>query len=126
MSESFVVHSTFSDYTVRFVDLISHPLAGYLGNGDVVMVDDRIAELYPNLMTDLPKSCRIQLIDPSEKVKEYAALIPLMDELIRSGFRKNYSLLAVGGGIVQDITAFIASILYRGVEWKFIPTTLLA
>jgi 3-dehydroquinate synthase len=35
-------------------------------------------------------------------------------------------VIAIGGGIVQDIAAFSASILYRGVEWIFVPTTLLA
>jgi 3-dehydroquinate synthase len=34
--------------------------------------------------------------------------------------------VAIGGGITQDIVTFISSILFRGVEWKFIPTTLLA
>ena len=46
--------------------------------------------------------------------------------LIEKGFRKNHRLIAVGGGITQDVTAFIASILYRGVQWYFFPTTLLA
>jgi len=35
-------------------------------------------------------------------------------------------LIAVGGGITQDIVAFISSNLYRGVRWVFYPTTLLA
>ena len=46
--------------------------------------------------------------------------------MIEKGFRKNHRLIAVGGGITQDVTAFIASILYRGVQWYFFPTTLLA
>jgi 3-dehydroquinate synthase len=32
----------------------------------------------------------------------------------------------MGGGIIQDVTAFSASIIYRGVDWAFFPTTLLA
>ena len=35
-------------------------------------------------------------------------------------------LVAVGGGIIQDITSFTASVLYRGINWVFMPTTLLA
>ena len=34
--------------------------------------------------------------------------------------------MAIGGGIIQDVTAFSASIIYRGIEWSFFPTTLLA
>jgi len=40
--------------------------------------------------------------------------------------RRNEKLVAVGGGIIQDVTAFSASIIYRGIEWAFFPTTLLA
>ena len=39
---------------------------------------------------------------------------------------KNHILIAIGGGIVQDITCFVASTLLRGLRWHFIPTTLLA
>ena len=39
---------------------------------------------------------------------------------------KDYTLIAIGGGTLQDLTAFLASIIYRGIEWNFIPTTLLA
>jgi 3-dehydroquinate synthase len=35
-------------------------------------------------------------------------------------------LVAIGGGITQDVSCFIASTLFRGVEWRFVPTTLLA
>lgn len=38
----------------------------------------------------------------------------------------NHRLVAIGGGITQDVTAFIASVLYRGVGWIFVPTNLLS
>jgi 3-dehydroquinate synthase len=50
----------------------------------------------------------------------------VINQLISGGFKKNHRLVAVGGGITQDVTAFIASILYRGVSWLFFPTSLLA
>jgi 3-dehydroquinate synthase len=40
--------------------------------------------------------------------------------------KRNARIVSVGGGIVQDITGFTANILYRGISWTFIPTTLLA
>lgn len=64
-------------------------------------------------------------VDPSERAKSYNALIPLIDQLIENGFTRSNRLIAIGGGIVQDITAFTASILFRGVEWLFFPTNLL-
>ena len=52
--------------------------------------------------------------------------MPIIEQLIESKFRKNDRLICIGGGITNDITAFIASIMFRGVEWLFFPTTLLA
>src|SRR3989338_1743424 len=52
--------------------------------------------------------------------------MPIIKKLIEGGFRKNHRLIGIGGGITQDITAFAASIIYRGVDWLFFPTTLLA
>ena len=65
-------------------------------------------------------------IDANEENKSYRGVEKIIDTLIRSNFRKNHRLIGIGGGIVQDITAFTASVMYRGVEWIFFPTTLLA
>ena len=51
---------------------------------------------------------------------------PILEQFIDGGFRKNNKIIAIGGGITQDIATFIAANLYRGVEWYFFPTTLLA
>lgn len=40
--------------------------------------------------------------------------------------KRNAHLISIGGGIIQDITGFVANVLYRGIFWTFIPTTLLA
>ena len=52
--------------------------------------------------------------------------VPFFLKLIEGGFKKNNRLIAIGGGITQDVTAFIASILYRGVDWIFFPSNLLS
>ncbi len=49
----------------------------------------------------------------------------MLNKLISNGFKRDGRLFAVGGGITQDVVSYIASILYRGVKWIFIPTTLL-
>ena len=40
--------------------------------------------------------------------------------------KRNIHLVSVGGGITQDITGIVANLLYRGIRWTFVPTTLLA
>ncbi len=43
-----------------------------------------------------------------------------------AGLTREGRILAVGGGIIQDISSFVASIYMRGIAWDYIPTTLLA
>jgi 3-dehydroquinate synthase len=50
----------------------------------------------------------------------------IIKTLIERNIKKNDVLIAIGGGIIQDINGFIASILFRGIDWHFYPTTLLA
>lgn len=127
MSDGFIVKSSFRDYRVYFTDRIDETLSGgLLKPGDVVVADERVLTEHPFLMASIPDGIRIIRIHAHESTKSYEGVIPVIEELIQTGFRRNNRLIAIGGGITQDVTAFIASILYRGVDWIFIPTTLLA
>jgi len=101
-------------------------LENEIKDGDVVIMDRKIIDLYPEIAGVVSKNNLLIDIEAHEKKKSYESLIPIINKLIKSGFRKNHRLIGVGGGITQDITAFIASIMYRGVDWIFFPTTLLA
>jgi len=50
----------------------------------------------------------------------------LYDRLVDLPAKRNLTLISIGGGILQDITGFVASTLYRGINWIYVPTTLLA
>jgi len=121
----FRVKSIIHDYTVRFVDNISDRLGDEICEGDVIIIDSKLLTLYPHILDSVAKNSVIR-IDANENQKSYEGLKPVINELIESGFRKNHRLIGIGGGITQDITAFTASVMYRGVEWLFFPTTLLA
>ena len=69
---------------------------------------------------------KILLIDSNEKNKSYFEIGLLIKKIVQKGIRRNSTIIAVGGGIVQDISGFIASILFRGIDWYFYPTTLLS
>ena len=77
-------------------------------------------------MNDILENNKHIIIDATEKQKSFQGLIPVIQHLIDNGFRKNHRLIGIGGGITQDVTAFTSSIIYRGVDWLFYPTTLLA
>lgn len=118
------IQSKIKNYSVEFSADINQVLTQVLNPGDVLIIDKNIIEIYPDLFSSLHN--RILPVSANENEKSYRGIIPLINELIISGLKKNNKLIAVGGGITQDITAFISSILYRGIEWYFLPTTLLA
>ena len=94
--------------------------------GSVAIVDEKVYQIYKDRFLDKFESFLI--IEAKEDNKELAHCIEVMNKLLSmdSPVKKNTTLVAIGGGITQDITSFIASILYRGIDWCFIPTTLLA
>ncbi len=123
---NFKISSVVNDYDVSFVDTFSTILTEILLEGDVIIIDSKVRKLYSKQLDTILAQVKHIIIDANEKQKSYQGLIPIIEELINGGFRKNHRLIAIGGGITQDITAFISSIMYRGVDWIFFPTTLLA
>jgi 3-dehydroquinate synthase len=65
-------------------------------------------------------------LESSEAVKSLDAMPPIISEMRRRGANRQTELVAIGGGIVQDVAAFVASVFMRGIPWKYVPTTVLA
>lgn len=116
----FSVKSSRKQYTVEFIDIEDLP---YIKNS-VAIVDQKVKDLYGDKF--ISKVDSYLLIEACEENKTLDFCLRLINQLCELGVKKNTTLVAVGGGITQDITSFIASILYRGISWSFIPTTLLA
>ena len=68
----------------------------------------------------------IILFPVQEEVKTLESVEGIYDQLLLRSAKRNLTLITIGGGILQDITGFVASTLYRGINWILIPTTLLA
>lgn len=89
------------------------------------VIDSKVATLYSNLFTKIPtQNCFI--LDAIEENKNLDTVCQLYEKIMSLKPRKNMTLISIGGGITQDITGFLASTLYRGIKWIFVPTTLLA
>jgi 3-dehydroquinate synthase len=61
-----------------------------------------------------------------EKTKSVETVLDLCRRLVASGFDRRSVLVAVGGGVVGDITGFAAAIYLRGIRFIQVPTTLVA
>jgi 3-dehydroquinate synthase len=61
-----------------------------------------------------------------ERAKRLSTLEKLAEQLVKAGADRSATLIAFGGGVVGDVTGFLASIYMRGVDVIQIPTTVLA
>src|SRR6202044_2708720 len=55
-----------------------------------------------------------------------AASEHVFDQMILLKPTKKTKIISIGGGITQDVSGFVASTFYRGLNWVYVPTTLLA
>ncbi|MEO6456003.1 MAG: 3-dehydroquinate synthase [Ginsengibacter sp.] len=66
------------------------------------------------------------LIKPGEQYKQQATVEHLISQLIELKADRQTFIIGIGGGVVTDITGYVASVYMRGVKFGFVPTTILA
>lgn len=66
------------------------------------------------------------VLPAGEEQKSLAVVEDVVNQLVAIGADRNSFLLGVGGGVICDLTGFIASVFMRGIPFGFVPTTLLA
>jgi 3-dehydroquinate synthase len=66
------------------------------------------------------------VLKPGEEFKVQATVDSIIDQLIKFQADRQFTLVGVGGGVVTDLTGYVASVFMRGISFGFIPTTLLA
>lgn len=93
-----------------------------------IMSHKRLLNLYKKDLAKAfrPFKCEWITIPEGEKHKTLSTCEKLLTELSQKGATRESTLLAFGGGIVGDITGFVASIYMRGISFFQMPTTLLA
>lgn len=65
-------------------------------------------------------------VPPGEKFKTRDSWASLTDALLNAGFGRDSALIGLGGGVVGDLTGFVAATYHRGIPFVLVPTTLLA
>ncbi len=91
-----------------------------------LLIDKSVWNSYKQLFDDKEIYASLKIFDPVEDKKNIHEISSYIEHLLKYKIHKDHKLLVVGGGLVQDIGSFTAHILFRGIEWIFIPTTLLA
>lgn len=98
------------------------------GKQVVIVTNETIAPLYLdqvlNLFSDY--QCETVILADGEVYKTYDGILPIIDRLMEKKFDRRVTLVALGGGVIGDMTGYAAAIYRRGVNFIQIPTTLLA
>lgn len=120
-----IIKSALKNYEVVFesdFDFVNNLLC--IPNAFFV-IDKNLYDLYKNIFNGIPAN-KIFIIEAVEENKTIEQALLICERMISFEAKRNAVLVSFGGGIVQDITGFAANILYRGIKWIFVPTTLLA
>jgi 3-dehydroquinate synthase len=95
-----------------------------------IVSDETVAPLYgARLAASFDKAgvkASTVTVPAGESSKEFTAFGRLMNQLLDQRPDRRTTLVALGGGVVGDLTGFAASVLLRGVDFIQVPTTLLA
>jgi 3-dehydroquinate synthase len=107
--------------------LISRHVAG---KRVAVVTNTVVAPLYLDklvrLLSDAGKQVTTVVLPDGEEEKNWASLMRIFDVLLAEKCDRKTTLVALGGGVIGDLTGFAAASYMRGVPFVQVPTTLLA
>lgn len=92
----------------------------------LIITDDGIPNEYLNILKKDLKCAYVYTIKQGEESKSFDNYSSILDYLIENEFSRTDAIIALGGGVVGDLSGFIASTYMRGICFYNIPTTLLS
>jgi 3-dehydroquinate synthase len=94
------------------------------------VTDRHVARHYLAGLVGTLRSSNLEVVPivlaPGERSKSLKTIEHILDVLARRRFERSSHLLALGGGVVGDLTGFAAAIYQRGIPFIQVPTTLVA
>jgi 3-dehydroquinate synthase len=100
------------------------------GRRAAIVSDEHVAPLYLEMVSAGLKAEGFQvfpiIMPAGEKTKSFEHLVTVTDALLDARIERNDVVIALGGGVIGDLTGFAAGIIRRGVRFAQIPTSLLA
>ncbi len=98
------------------------------GNSALIVTNTTVAPLYLQQLEQSLSGIRYQslILEDGEEFKNLEVLSSIYDFLLKNRYDRNTTLIALGGGVIGDITGYAAATYQRGVHLIQIPTTLLS
>ncbi len=88
----------------------------------IIITDENLMQHYASFL----EGRKVIVLPACETAKNFATIEKVIEKLIELKVTKNYLIVGFGGGVVTDVTGFIANIYMRGINFAFMPTSLLA
>jgi 3-dehydroquinate synthase len=102
----------------------------HLGAKIAIVTDRNVARYYlkpfARALTTAGFEVLPVVLPPGERTKRLRTISTLMDVLVKSRFERKSTLIALGGGVIGDVTGFAAAIYQRGIPFIQVPTSLVA
>jgi 3-dehydroquinate synthase len=96
----------------------------------IVVTDENVAKLHLKPLRASLAAAGIEsrevILPPGEETKNFEHFRPLLDSILDARPERRTTLIALGGGVIGDMTGFAAAIVLRGIDYIQIPTTLLS
>lgn len=93
---------------------------------DFALIDSNVDKLHGETLRKALPHAHFFRIASGEKSKSFMSLEKTANALVDAGATRASRLVAIGGGVVGDLTGFLAGVFMRGIPFIQIPTTLLA
>ena len=113
-------------YSVHFVDDAFNSLEALITEKSFLIIDKNFSQIYFENLKHIRARSKYLILEANEANKDLNCFSQYIKALAELGIKRDCTLIAIGGGVIQDITCFIATTLFRGINWVFFPTTLLA
>jgi len=108
--------------TLHFIDSPEEFLADIAVQNTVLLIDENVLKLHGKHVEGFDSIT----IPSGESQKRMEVVEYIIAALLDAGIDRNGTLIGIGGGVVTDLTGFVASVYLRGINFGFFPTTLLA
>ncbi len=92
----------------------------------MIVTDTGVPAKYAQAVADCSKDAVVITVDMGEKSKNIDTFKYLLECMVKNNFTRTDCVVAVGGGVVGDLSGFVASAYMRGVDFYNIPTTVLS
>jgi 3-dehydroquinate synthase len=124
--EKTMIKSYNKDYAVIYSqNKLTELIKEYYNDKDFIIIDKNVFNLDVLSLSSID-SKYYHIFEALESNKNMEYVLKIIDQLLELNFNKKNKLLVIGGGITQDVAGFISAIFKRGLNWTFIPTTLLS